>query len=376
MNYAVKNVFTMLAAALALAMAFAASAEGSDVKDTVNAAEEYNGNPSLIAALCQDYVDDAGERAVADFGLGILEGSEGLFVFASDDYSEEPPPNPMFPEPMEKGALYFGGTDLGRFIPESLVLSDGVRPDISVITQNGLADRAYLSSVREQLSGKVEMPTDKEDEAAFGAFVEGVQSGKIDVRDAVEIKDGRVTVTGVLAVMKINEILAKMIFEKNKGRHAMYVEESYPLEWMRYYLTPHGLVMKLNAEKRGDFSDEEVRENDEFWDWMTKRLLSSKEFAKSRAESWRKGADGNQDPEHRMVVRGFAGLRFAHARLYGSAKNRAAFETAIRQAVALDPLSPEIGYGYSLFLKARKLDAARNDYREYVTKFGGCSECL
>ena len=133
---------------------------------------------------------------------------------------------------------------------------------------------------------------------------------------------------------------------------------------------------KLNAEKRGDFSDEEVRENDEFWDWMTKRLLSSKEFAKSRAESWRKGADGKQDPEHRMVVRGFAGLRFAHARLYGSAKNRAAFETAIRQAVALDPLSPEIGYGYSLFLKARKLDAARNDYREYVTKFGGCPECL
>ena len=63
---------------------------------------------------------------------------------------------------------------MGRFIPESLVLSDGVRPDISVITQNGLADRAYLSSVREQLSGKVEMPTDKEDEAAFGAFVEGV----------------------------------------------------------------------------------------------------------------------------------------------------------------------------------------------------------
>jgi len=376
MNYAVKNIFTMLAAALALAMAFAASAEGSDVKDTGNAAEEYNGNPSLIAALCQDYVDDAGERAVADFGLGILEGSEGLFVFASDDYSEEPPPNPMFPEPMEKGALYFGGTDLGRFIPESLVLSDGVRPDISVITQNALADSKYLSSVREQLSGKVELPTDKEHEAAFNAFVAGVMSGKIDARDALEFGDGKVWVNGVSAVMAINKILAKNVFEKNKGKHAMYIEESWPFEWMCDYLTPHGLVMKLNAEKRSDFSDEAVRENDEFWDWMTKRLLSSKEFAKSRSESWRKGADGKQDPEHRMAVRGFARLRFAHARLYGSAKNRAAFETAIRQAVALDPLGPEIGYGYSLFLKARKLDAARNDYREYVTKFGGCSECL
>ena len=127
MNYAVKNVFTMLAAALALAMAFIASAEGNECKGTVNSAEKYNGNPSLIAALCQDYVDDAGEQAVADFGLGVLEGAEGLFGSASDDYSEEPPPNPMHPGHMEKGALYFGGTDLGRFIPESLVLSDGVR---------------------------------------------------------------------------------------------------------------------------------------------------------------------------------------------------------------------------------------------------------
>ena len=298
MNFIAKSFF----AALVTAGVLVASAEGTDGQGAANSAEKYNNAPALIAALCQDYVDEVGEKAIADFGLGILEGADGLFGYASDDYLEEPPPNPMYPEPMEKDALYFAGTDLGRFIPEALILNEGVRSDVSLITQNGLADGRYLSSARERLGGKVKLPTDEELQDAFREFVEGVQTGRIDARDAVEVKDGRVTVTGPKAVMKLNEILSKKIFEKNKGKHTMYVEESYPIEWMYDYMTPQGLVMKLNAEKTGAVSDEEVRENAEFWDWMTKRLLSGREFAKRRAESWRKGADGRPDPNHRMGV--------------------------------------------------------------------------
>ena len=98
---------------------------------------------------------------------------------------------------------------------------------------------------------------------------------------------------------------------------------------MHDYMTPHGLVIKLNAEKSGAVSDEEVRDNVEFRDWITKRLLSCPKFAKRRAERWRRTADGELDPDHRMGVRAFARLHLTHAKLYArQAKNPIAFARA------------------------------------------------
>ena len=365
MNFIAKTMFAALAAATVLV---ASAYDSTDPRSHI-------GNPaldsSLLPAECQKYVDDVGEKAVTDFGQGILEGACGLFGYGAEDYSEEPPPNPLYPAPMEKGALYFGGTDWGRFIPETLVLNDGVRPDVSVVTQNGLADSKYLSAIRDRLGDRVAIPSEEELTDAFREFVEGVQSGRIDARDALEIKDGRATITGALAVMKINEILAKKIFDANKGKHAMYVEESYAIDWMYDYMTPHGLVMKLNADKPGAVSNEEVRDNYEFWDWMTKRLFSNPQFANRRAEPWRKAADGNRDPDHRMGVRAFSKLRLAHAKLYASqGKNSAAFATAIRQAIAIDPQNLETAVHYVAFLKANKLDAAREEFLGCLKKHG------
>ena len=360
MNFIAKTMFAVLATVTALvASAYDASNPRSHI-----------GNPaldsSLLSADCRKYVDDVGERAVTDFGLGILEGAGGLFGYGAEDGSEEPPPNPLYPAPMEKGALYFGGTDWGRFIPETLVLNDGVRPDVAVITQNALADGNYMAVIRERYGKRYAISSEGELTDAFREFVEGVQSGRIDARDAVEIEDGRVTVTGALAVMKINEILAKKLFEKNKGQHAMYVEESYPIEWVYDYMTPHGLVMKLNAEKPGAVSDEEVRDNAEFWDWMTKRLLSDPQFAKRRAERWRRTADGEWDPDHRMGVRAFAKLRLTHAKFYArQAKNPIAFARAIRQAIAIDPQDKETCINYAAFLKVNKLDTVRDDFLDH-----------
>lgn len=137
------------------------------------------------------------------------------------------------------------------------------------------------------------------------------------------------------------------------------------------YMTPHGLVIKLNAEKSGAVSDEEVRDNDEFWDWMTKRLLSDPQFVKRRAERWRRTADGEWDPDHRMGVRAFARLRLTHAKLYArQAKNPIAFARAIRQAIAIDPQDKETCINYAAFLKVNKLDTAREDFLGCLKKLG------
>ena len=368
MNFIAKTMFAVLATATALiASAYDASYPRSHIG---NPALDSALDSSLLSAECQKYVDDVGEKAVTAFGMGILEGEGGLFDYGAEDGSEEPPPNPLYPAPMEKGALYFGGTDWGRFIPETLVLNDGVRPDVAVITQNALADGSYMAVIRERYGKKYAIPSEDDLTDAFREFVEGVQYGRIEARDAMEIKDGRVTVTGALAVMRINEILAKKIFDDNKGKHAMYVEESYPIVWMYDYMTPHGLVMKLNAEKPGAVSDEEVRDNAEFWDWMTKRLLADQQFANRRAETWRKVADGEWDTYHRMAVRAFAKLRLTHARLYRWHEKQSAFATAIRQAIAIDPQDRETGMFYVALLKENELDAARKAFRDYLRKRG------
>jgi tetratricopeptide (TPR) repeat protein len=58
----------------------------------------------------------------------------------------------------------------------------------------------------------------------------------------------RVQVQGNSAVMAINALLAKNIFNTNRESE-FYLEESFPLSWMYPYMTPFGIIFKLEAEK-------------------------------------------------------------------------------------------------------------------------------
>ena len=60
-------------------------------------------------------------------------------------------------------------------------------------------------------------------------------------------KNGHVQVSGQVAVMSINALLAKIIFDRNPG-HEFYIEESFPLDWMYPHLEPHGLIMKIDRQ--------------------------------------------------------------------------------------------------------------------------------
>ncbi|MDE2680481.1 MAG: DUF2723 domain-containing protein [Verrucomicrobiota bacterium] len=55
-------------------------------------------------------------------------------------------------------------------------------------------------------------------------------------------------VRGNGSVMAINALLTKVIFNTNPA-HEFYVEESFPLLWMYKYITPHGIIMKMEAER-------------------------------------------------------------------------------------------------------------------------------
>jgi tetratricopeptide (TPR) repeat protein len=81
----------------------------------------------------------------------------------------------------------------------------------------------------------------------------------------------RVQVAGQVAVMAINGLLTKVIFDHNPDNE-FFVEESFPLDWMYPYLTPYGVIMKINRNPLPELTDEICQRDHEFWKQYSKRL--------------------------------------------------------------------------------------------------------
>jgi hypothetical protein len=270
------------------------------------------------------------------FGAWQLDGAEEIRDELLED--EEPLPNPLWPESMEPHSIFFGGTDPGRFVPTYMIYSADFRPDVYLITQNALADDTYMSVERDLYGDEIWIPSKNDSAEAFNQYVQSL-SPEERMAKGVVMANGRVQVTGALSVMEINGILTKMMFDHERLRHAFYVEESYVIQWMYEYLTPHGLIMKINADKN-PLTDAIVRNDMEFWDWYTRRLLKDPAFRRDFP-----------------AQKSFSKLRAAIAGLYANTRNRSRDDKtfnkyndiaaqAFREAVALYPASPEASFRY------------------------------
>ncbi|MEI7731877.1 MAG: DUF2723 domain-containing protein [Verrucomicrobiota bacterium] len=207
------------------------------------------------------------------------------------------------------------------------------RRDVYILTQNALADGTYLNSIRalynrskqidppffqELLRTEKERQTDKTNLLArmaspldrfstnLGAKIEkqrraaGVFPAKeiyiatpddsqrcfseyladaqkrlkaqlLKPGEDVREDGGRVQMSGQVAVMSINGLLAKVMFDRNL-EHEFYVEESFPLDWMYPHLTPFGIIMKINREPLPALSQGVLQRDHEFWKQYSKRL--------------------------------------------------------------------------------------------------------
>ena len=260
------------------------------------------------------------------FGAWELEGARAILSEIGED-EKASFPSADYPPPMSTNAVFFGGTDPGRFVPTYMIYSAHYRSDVYLITQNALADNTYMNVMRDLYGDSIWIPSQQDSNFAFQKYVQDVQAGRIPAGAAVSFEGGRVSVQGVQGVMTINGILARMIFEANKGKHDFYVEESYVIPWMYPYLTPHGLIMKINAETVAQISPEMIKQDPEFWGWYTKRLPATPRF------------------ERDVVARKtFSKLRSAIAGLYAFRRIYDESEYAFKQAIALYPLSPEANF--------------------------------
>ncbi len=255
------------------------------------------------------------------FGNYQLRGADAITEELEDD--EEPLPNPEFPQAMTPNAVFYGGTDPGRFVPTYMIYSAQVRPDVFLITQNALADPTYMDTMRFLYADQIWMPTLNDNSAAFQKYVEEVQSGVRPNIGGITMDGGRVQVNGALAVMEINGIITEEIFKKNRDIHDFYVEESYAIKWMYPYLTPHGLIMKINHEMTV-IPPENVANDMDFWDWYTRRLLANPRY-----------------PRDFVARKSFSKLRSAIAGLYANHRMFDEAERAFQEARALYVYSPE-----------------------------------
>lgn len=261
------------------------------------------------------------------YGAYMLDGQRAIAAELSPD--EEPLPDPFWPPPMAAGALFFGGTDPGRFVPTYMVHAAAFRPDIAVVTQNALADATYLQTVRELYGERLELPSEAEHTATLTDFFGEVTSGRREgVSGSFTEENGTMRISGTGAITALNGILSRRIVTGNPGI-PVYVEESYPLAWMRGRLVPNGLATRLTASAeaaREALEANAVRDAD-FWDWLERRLISRDAYRRDFA-----------------AKKSFSKLRAVQASAYAAAGMTGAAERAFDGATALWPESPETVY--------------------------------
>ena len=118
------------------------------------------------------------------------------------------------------GSIYFGGTDPGRFVVTAMMESHADGKPFFMLSQNPLADGTYLEYLRSMYAGKIYTPTDEDSQKSFQDFTEDVtrrqQTHQLKPGEDVHVDgNGRVQISGQMAVEEINALLTKTIFNKN-----------------------------------------------------------------------------------------------------------------------------------------------------------------
>jgi tetratricopeptide (TPR) repeat protein len=322
-------------------------------------------------------------------------------------------PGGGYPE-MERGAVLYGGTDPGRFVPTYMIFVESQAPpraktksarfpdsgtfdrrDVYLITQNALADSTYMSYIRDhygetrpdparpatlaerpgwqntllkaswRLLGRDDtypreplwIPSRQDSEAAFRQYINEYTARQPMPGEDVRIDEhGRVSVQGVVGVMAINGILTKEIFEKNKDKHAFYVEESYVIPWMLPYLEPYGIILKINKEPLPA-----PEEKPELWKAIVER---DRAYWAELRRNYLTGAKFQRDD---VAQKTFAKQRAASAGIYAFRRMAVEAEQGFLDAIEMCPDSSEGNFRLAqLYVETARFDDAETVLRRYL----------
>lgn len=328
-------------------------------------------------------------RGIRWEALKEIWGAYAAFADGDEKYSE------LFGSEITQsilpGSIYFGGSDPGRFVITALQTSQIKGEPFFTLTQNALADGSYLDYLRSMYGKEIYIPTREDSDRCFNDFYKDLQTRfqnhQLKPGEDVTISNGQPQASGKIAVMEINALIAKVIFDKETNRE-FYVEEYIPLDWMYPYLEPHGLIFKLSREPLVKLSNETIERDHDYWgkmvspmigDWLNDDTSIKDVAAFVGKVSIRHDFNGFQgDPifeENHYAHTMFAKERLSIADLYAWRAKHSNDETekkrmereadfAFRQAWALCPDFPEVVFRYVQFL----MDFSRVDDAITVAK--------
>jgi hypothetical protein len=245
---------------------------------------------------------------------------------------------------LRPGMVYVGGTDAGRYIPTLLnETSEGEHHVI--LTQNALADRAYLDYASFLYGDRVATPGGTESDRAFQDYIAGAQrrllhdqenpdeASQLLPGEDVRMIDNRLQVSGQVAVMAINERLLQMFMDNNPGA-SVALEESFPFRSTYSNAVPLGPIMELGvSDVANTFTAERVSQSLDFWCQLAQELAGDPE------------APDGSDPR-----KTYARMAAAQANLFSDHQYSGQAEQAFALATQICPSSPEAVFGYANLL--------------------------
>ncbi|MFO1513083.1 MAG: tetratricopeptide repeat protein [Verrucomicrobiota bacterium] len=253
---------------------------------------------------------------------------------------------------LHPGMIYVGGNDAGRFIPTLLTDTSGGEPHI-VLTQNALADATYLDYVRFRYGDKLNALSADDSQNSFQTYLADAQKRmqhdldfpnepkQLRPGEDVRLTEGRVQVSGQVAVMAINEQLLQTLLQKNPDA-TFALTESFPLKLFYGEATTLGPVTELRAGNSADaLTPERAAQSLDYWRSTTQTLLAETEAASAPRDAYAK-------------------LILGQANLFEDRKLSAAVEQAYQLATSLSPGNPEGVLSYvKLLTDQKRYDEAR-----------------
>jgi len=156
------------------------------------------------------------------------------------------------------------------------------RSDTRVRLNRLLLEEAYPGEIAKSMGAiypdrEIYIPSPEDSQQCFNDYIQDAQRRatmnppQLKPGEDVKVVDDKVQVSGQVAVMSINGLLTKVIFDHNPDNE-FYVEESFPLDWMFPHLTPYGVIMKINRKALPSLSEEDLQKDHLFWKEYSKRF--------------------------------------------------------------------------------------------------------
>lgn len=240
---------------------------------------------------------------------------------------------------LPKDSIIVGGTDPGRFVPTYMIFGESFldpklkrdpsfdRRDLYILTQMGFGESNYTKYLRDQYTEERPLPKNAFErwlgrEHAYPKeplILPSEAENKSIILQAAAKQGGMDRLFEDDPSAAFSAIF-KWIWEKNVDKHAIFVEESIPMQWTYDYATPHGLIYQVEKEPTGQLSPEIVARDFAFWKDYKTKLLSNPDYLKDYD-----------------AKRSFSKLRSTIGNIYFHKKMYAEAEAAYRESLELFP---------------------------------------